>query len=111
MRLADGEDARSGRVEVFHQGEWGTVCDDDWDFKDASVVCRQLGYQEAEAARTGSPHGASSLPILTSRVACKGVESRLTRCPSLCDIPEQCNQNTTAGVVCKESKSNLSIFG
>ena len=50
VRLVDGYGPDEGRVEVFHDGEWGTVCDDGWTIHDADVVCRQLGYARAVAA-------------------------------------------------------------
>ena len=37
-----------GRVEVNVAGEWGTVCDNQWSFENANVVCRAMGYGTAK---------------------------------------------------------------
>ena len=49
VRLLDGPEAREGRLEVFHDGRWGTVCDDRMGEADngaAGVACRLLGYED-----------------------------------------------------------------
>ena len=46
IRLAGGRDKNEGRIEMCSNGVWGTISDKGyWDVRDASVVCKQLGYQ------------------------------------------------------------------
>lgn len=50
VRLTGGSGPHEGRVEVFYNNTWGTVCDDYWEKEDADVVCKELGYPGAISA-------------------------------------------------------------
>ncbi len=75
-----GGSHKEGRVEVYHNGRWGTVCDDGWDINDARVVCRQLGFPEAKAALDFSYFGRGTGAILLDELICTGFESSLFSC-------------------------------
>ena len=101
IRLMGGSGPHEGRVEVYHNGTWGTVCDDDWNLQDATVVCRQLGYINATTALVSARFGASSGPILFSELACILNESIITECHHLLPGVHNCNHSEDVGVVCE----------
>ena len=100
VRLVGGTLPNEGRVEVYHNGKWGTVCDDGWDIDDASVVCRQLGPLLATGAPGGATFGAGSGPIWYDEVNCTGCEMNLTQCSHNGVGVHNCVHGDDAGVIC-----------
>ncbi|XP_019639399.1 PREDICTED: uncharacterized protein LOC109481308 [Branchiostoma belcheri] len=108
VRLRGGEREGQGRVEVKYMGEWGAVCDDSWDLKDADVVCKQLGYPlGAEKVHSGSTFGGSRLDFLLDEVDCTGPESTLEDCGHKPWGEHDCSPTEAAGVTCKVQEGCL----
>ena len=100
MRLVDGGSRCAGRVEVLHRGQWGTVCGDNWDMRDAAVVCRELGCGEAVDALSDAHFGPGSGPIWINNVHCRGLESTLKNCRSPGWERHDRNHTKDAGIIC-----------
>ena len=99
VRLVDGATAQEGRVEIHHDGTWGTVCDDGFSPQDAAVVCRQLGYTGGEAHRRAT-FGEGTGAIRMDDVRCTGSESRLADCWFAGWGVHNCAHLEDAGVSC-----------
>lgn len=77
IRLVGGTSYKSGRLELFVNNEWGTVCNDIWDMRDTQVACRQLGFLGAKRFYT---HRGGAGRIWLDDVNCKGTETSLLKC-------------------------------
>ncbi|XP_054904277.1 uncharacterized protein LOC129371613 [Poeciliopsis prolifica] len=95
-----GSTSCSGRVEINHDGQWGTVCDDGWDLTDAQVVCRQLSCGSALSTTSSAASREGTGQIWLDHVNCTGSESALTNCQHAGFGTHKCKHNEDAGVVC-----------
>ena len=100
IRLAGRNSHYYGRVEVYYNGEWGTVCDDGWDRIDATVVCRQLGFYSSVRAYGSARYGKGTGPIWLSNLSCIGNESSLTECGRFGVGTKNCTHSDDAAVNC-----------
>ncbi|XP_077202293.1 neurotrypsin-like isoform X4 [Paroedura picta] len=100
LRLVGGKESFEGRVEVYHNGHWGTLCDDRWDDRDAEVVCRQLGLSGNPKAVSWARFGQGSGPILLDEVECSGNELFLDQCKKTNWEEHNCDHTEDAGVIC-----------
>ena len=113
LRLVDGtltdEEGQlcEGRLEIYYDGAWGTICDDYWTHEDADVACRALGFmasvKDVERFKTGYfPAGDRSQEIVLDDMLCTGNESGLLECPSNHPAPRihDCRHSEDVGLRC-----------
>lgn len=89
-----------GRIEVYINGSWGTVCNDQWDYFIVRVVCAQLGYGFVITRRISFGEGTG--PIWLSGLVCTGNEHRLVNCQHDATVDESCDHSRDGGVHCTD---------
>ncbi|XP_048734598.2 deleted in malignant brain tumors 1 protein-like [Ostrea edulis] len=110
IRLQGGSHPMEGRVEVKVQGQWSTVCDDNWDNRDATTVCRMLTDYPIDRNVTGTAFqgaffGTGTGRVAMSNVQCNGSEVSLFTCPADMTGGVNCDHSRDAGVSCSVNNS------
>ncbi|CAH3133327.1 unnamed protein product, partial [Pocillopora meandrina] len=110
VRLNGANVEYGGRVEVFYKGKWGKICTNGWDFEDAQVICRQLGFEEALAEFIESNvDDGNTIPVMVD-VSCTGVEDELASCARTdgkLNVPDQCQEGKGSQALCQPNNKQV----
>ncbi|KAF6021348.1 hypothetical protein EB796_020348 [Bugula neritina] len=128
MRIVDGSNAATGRVEVQRNGVWGTVCNNGFDYLAARVVCAGLCFDTSFAKpyypRAQAPTTTPASSILMDNLRCDGTEYNLLNCShtqsNLCqhsddarvscvDLPDSPPQPPAPDLVCREKDMEVAF--
>jgi hypothetical protein len=110
-------------VEVYYNGTWGTICDDGWGGIEDYVVCRQLGFQDADYDNAYYQHSYNERDhyhgsnmrdgigqIWLDELNCIGDESSLFSCRHGGLGIHDCDHSEDVGVRCRGENRNVNIF-
>merc|ERR1712168_849494 len=86
--------------EVFHNGEWGTVCDDEFGFEDANFVCIALGYHGAVQYYDEAEFGEGTGPIWADDLACTWDSPDMDSCMTRDWGTHNCDHSEDVSVEC-----------
>lgn len=108
FRISGEEQDHFGRVEVLVDNQWGTLCDIYWDMRDASVMCRTMGYVSGDVYNTQGLHlGTDYVPAFELKPRCNGTEEHINQCPhegfTFAKTSSCLQHNRDAGVFCYTS--------
>ncbi|XP_062609505.1 uncharacterized protein LOC134271297 [Saccostrea cucullata] len=109
VRLVGGANEKEGRVEVFFNNTWGTVCDDQFDDREAKVFCRMLGYNGTAVGLAEAHFGPGTGPIFLDDVSCSGTEDTIATCSFAGYGQSDCDHTEDASVICDAGHQNISI--
>lgn len=100
VRLVNGG-PNFGRIEVYHRGEWGTICDDNWNIRNGNVLCKMLGYARASSVFGEARYGEGTGKIWLDDVNCMGIESSILECVKSAWGVHDCIHSEDASVQCE----------
>ncbi|XP_072132633.1 scavenger receptor cysteine-rich type 1 protein M130-like [Mobula birostris] len=108
-RLVDGDSRCSGRVEIQHGNQWGTLCDEYFSLEDAAVVCEQLQCGAVKETPRDAYFGTGNGPVWKDNYICLGNESRLADCQVSAWSQISCSHGNDASLICTDEMWSLRL--
>lgn len=100
VRVVDGPNGGEGRLEVYHNAVWGTVCDDAFEDVDASVACQSLGLGYTGGTTLHNQYGPGAGEIWLDNVQCTGSEPSFFSCTNTGWGNHNCNHDEDVSITC-----------
>ena len=101
VQLVGGKSENEGRVEIYYNNTWGTVCSTYWNKYDSNTVCWQLGYTEAIKYYLSPLSDQENSPVWMNKVYCGAYEICLGKCPFAGFGDNNCRHRQDVFVSCK----------
>ena len=110
--IRNSKDGAQGFLQVFHQGQWGTVCKDKFNYVAARVACRQLGYNTANVGYAASTTGVGyrNTAIVLDDLECRGGESQLQYCSRTVFLDSNCRHSEDIILDCNDETPPLNAI-
>ncbi|XP_045183524.2 deleted in malignant brain tumors 1 protein-like [Mercenaria mercenaria] len=97
-RLISSYVPTEGRVELLVNDIWGTICDNNFDLQDATVICKMFGLQYSGHYVKARGFGRGTGPIYIDVLDCNGTETHINECSY--NISNTCTHYDDVGVIC-----------
>ena len=106
VRLTGGSNIYEGRVEVFIDGQWGTVCSDGINTNEAETLCQSLGFGPYQSFTSGTTFGGSTdTPLVISDLMCSEYYDHFMKCTFNRSSPV-CSPQNNLGLKCYRKFNN-----
>ncbi|MBN2723718.1 MAG: scavenger receptor cysteine-rich domain-containing protein [Deltaproteobacteria bacterium] len=110
IRLTGGEGSNEGRLEMYKDGSWHAICDDNWwgtEQNTADVICRQLGYTGTGHTFISEYSAISEDDFIMDDINCDGTEEYLHQCPH--EGKDDCFTYEALGVACVPGEGDVRL--
>lgn len=97
-----------GRVQVYYNDTWGTVCDNLWSLNEAKVVCTSLGFDDVDKWMLNADAGEG--PIWLDNIQCDGTESSLVYCTHAGWGVHSCDHTRDVAISCYSTYAQTSTL-